>query len=200
MQEQNTTKLADAIAEAEKRLAAGGLFAASDVARSAIDALARENQREWAAMRDELVLALITATAQRRMTARAFRTGDPRQGWLELPEYARIPQLLEIGEGFLNVNEATLDQYRESEAELRDRIRSYNYPRRSQEKLKRDKETLAQMRKLDKRVSPLMAGAPEMKIRDGIAAFELLGGRTVASRKSRASKGGIAKSRATKNQ
>jgi hypothetical protein len=164
MQDQNTTKLADAIGEAEKRLAARGLFGASDVARSAIEALARENPREWAAMRDELVLALITATAQRRMTARAFRTTDSRQGWLELPEYARIPQLLEIGAGFLDVNEATLEQYRESEAELRARIRSYHYPRRSEEKLKRDKETLAQMRKLDKSVSPLMAGAPEMKM------------------------------------
>lgn len=193
----NHNPVTNAIADAAERLGARGTFSAPDVARAAIEALTRNSN--WTVIRDALILNCVTQAAQRHITRRIRRT-DPRQGWLALPEYERIPQLLEIEGEFLDVNEATLEQYRESAEQLAARIRSYKFPRRAEKKLKRDKETLKQMRTLDRQVAPLMAGDPQMRLRDGIAAFERLGGRTVESRKTRASKGGKAKNRATKNQ
>jgi len=186
MQTKDTAKkLSEAIEEAQLKLAAKGPFTAVDIARSVIDAL--EGDPDWPTVRDELVLGIVTVAAQRRIT-RTIASSDPRQGWLALPEYEHVPQLIEVGGGFMDVNEVTLEQYRESEAQLRLRIRSYGYPRRSEEKLKRDRQALAQMRRLERSVAPLMAGDPLMKMRDAIAAFEQLGGHLLASRKARGSK------------
>lgn len=161
MQNQNTKKLREAVSRA--RLATEGAAKASDIACSVMVGLALEDPDGWAEIRDEIVLRHLSGMAQRLISHEA-RATDTRQGWLAMPEYQRVPQWIEVAEGFLDVNEATLAEYREAEAQLRERIRSYTYPRRSEQKLKRDKETLAQMRKMDRNVAPLMAGAPEMKM------------------------------------
>jgi hypothetical protein len=72
--------------------------------------------------------------------------------------------------GIADVREVTLEQFSQSEAELSARIKAYAYPRRSSEKLKRDKETLRHMRKLDRNVTPLIP--PRMKVGLGMDLHE----------------------------
>jgi hypothetical protein len=142
MQNQNTKNLIDAI----------NRFA-GDPAR-AVESLSPE-------ARDAIVLDLANAIAHRRVSR---PQADARQGWLALPEYEKVPQFIRVGNEFVDTNEATILQLRETESDLRKRIRSYLYPRRSEAKLKRDRETLRQLSKTDKQAAPFTVGAPEMKI------------------------------------
>lgn len=196
MQIQNNAKtLADAIDEARMRLAAKGPVSPADVACSVMQGLALEDPDRWAAIRDALILEFLTSASHRRMT-RAVGAVDPRQGLLAFPEYSRVPQLIEVEGGFVDLNEATLEQYRESTAALSARIRSYAYPRRSDAMLKRDREQLAQRRRLDKGVTPLMAGAPEMKMGPAIQ-MHLASLETPKAKRNR--KGGKARQRSNAN-
>lgn len=160
----SATKIEEAMEWAETRLLASGRpFSAFDVGLLAAGKVASEDPEEWAVFRLATALEAYVGIAQRRL-ARAVRLPDDRQGLLAFPEYSRIPQLIEVEGGVVDINESTLEQYRESTQALASRIKSYDYPRRSNEKLKRDKEELAQRRRLDKNVAPLMAGNPEMKV------------------------------------
>jgi hypothetical protein len=187
--------LAAAIDETIGRMRAGGVLDAAGCAGSVIEDLALEDPAWWAVIRDQLVLATITATIQRRLQ-RLLEKSDERQGWLP-----GVPQFIKIADGVVDKDDATLSQYREAEAELEARIKSYNYPRRSPEKLKRDKHKLAAMRKEDRRVTPFMAGDPEMKMGPAIELYRASLETPKATRnRLLASKGGYAKSRRTKNQ
>jgi hypothetical protein len=192
-------KLQTAIDETLQRKRSSGVFDAAGCACTVAEVLALEDPEQWALIRDQLAVESIAATISRRLQRMVDKT-DSRQGVLALPEFQRVPQLIKVEGGVADIREVTLEQYRESEAELRARIKSYAYPRRSPLKLKRDKEQLSSMTKLDRRVAPLMAGALDSKMGVGMEAYERLGGRTVESRKARASKGGTAKSQRTKNQ
>ena len=158
--------LTDAIAETlARKVAEGGPLVPLEIVRVAIQGVASAKPEQWAEFRDDYVLVGSAATLERQLQRQVEQPDpDPRQGWLALPEYQHVPQLIEAEAGFVDVNEATLEQYRESETKLAARIHSYDYPRRAPKSLKRDKQALAQMRKVDKRVSPLMAGNPEMKM------------------------------------
>jgi hypothetical protein len=161
MQNKDTAKkLADAIEQAQERLAAAGRFSPSQVARSAIESMEREFPVERATFRDSLELTAVTGMVRRRIE-RTVRATDTRHGWLDFPEYSAIPALIQVSPGtVIDLNEATLDQYRASEGELRHKIKSYDYPRRAREKLRRDRQSYTQMRRLERRVVPYFIGAP----------------------------------------
>jgi hypothetical protein len=162
MQDQSTEqKLASAIEEAQKRLAADGVFASSDVASSLIQTLSTETPDKWAEMRDEIVLNWITRIVGRRIE-RSIEVRDTRQGWLALPEFEHVPHFIKIGGGWIDINRASLEQYRESKAALQARIESYNYARRSQEKAKRDKKTLKEMDRVERIATRYFAADPTM--------------------------------------
>ena len=162
MQDQRTEeKLANAIEEAQKRLAADGVFASSDVASSLIQTLSTETPDKWAEMRDEIVLNWITRIVGRRIE-RSIEVRDTRQGWLALPEFEHVPHFIKIGGGWIDINRASLEQYRESKAALQARIESYNYARRSQEKAKRDKKTLKEMDRVERIATSYFATDPTM--------------------------------------
>lgn len=162
MQDQRTEeKLANAIEEAQKRLAADGVFASSDVASSLITTLSTETPDKWAEMRDEIVLNWITRIVRRRIE-RSIEVRDTRQGWLALPEFEHVPHFIKIGGGWIDINRASLEQYRESKAALQARIESYNYARRSQEKAKRDKKTLKEMERVERIAAKYFADNPTM--------------------------------------
>jgi hypothetical protein len=165
--------LGEAIEEELLKQREAGVFTAASCAQSAIEALALEDPGEWAIQRDQIVLDSATVAAQRSIQRALRQTAktDPRQGYLDFPGYERIPQLIEIEGAVVELERATLKQYRESNAALATRIRSYAYPRRSDAKLKRDKAQLTQRRKLDRRVSPLMAGYPEMTMGPAIKMY-----------------------------
>jgi len=172
--------LSDAIDETIERLRAkGGIITADGCASSLIDTLQPGQWREMA-------LHSIASTVHRRFQRLVDKT-DERQGWLP-----GVPQFIKVTDGVLANDDATLEQYRESEAELAARIKSYDYPRRSPEKLKRDKRTLAAMRKQDRRFAPFMAGEPEMRMG---RARELYQASLETPRALRDRKGGKAKNR-----
>jgi hypothetical protein len=58
----------------------------------------------------------------------------------------------------------TLDRYRARITALERRIRSYNYERRSPERLKEDKRELREMKRLEPKLAPYFAGAPDMTV------------------------------------
>ena len=158
------TKIEETLERAEGLLVARGLpFTPYDTALVAAVLLSREDPDEWAAICLAGGLNYVSGMVQRR-TARALRPVDDRQGLLAFPEYARVPQVIEVEGGFIDLNESTLEQYDNSTAALENRIKSYDYPRRSEAKLKRDKEQLSQRLKLRKKVATYFAGDPEMKM------------------------------------
>jgi hypothetical protein len=153
-------KLEDAIEQTLNQKRSAGVFDAAGCACTVIEGLALENPEEWALLRDQVAADAITARIQRRLQRLVNKT-DVRQGILALPGFQRVPQLIKVDGGIADIREVTLEQYRESEEELRARIKSYSYARRSSDKLKRDKEQLAHMTKLDRRVAPLMGDVKE---------------------------------------
>jgi hypothetical protein len=172
MQDQSTEEtLANAIEEAQKRLAADGVFASSDVASSLIRTLSSETPDKWAEMRDEIVLNWITRIVRRRIE-RSIEMRDTRQGWLALPEFEHVPHFIKIGGRWVDINRASLEQYRESKAALQARIESYNYARRSQEKAKRDKKTLKEMERVERISAKYFADDPTMTMGRAIQLYQ----------------------------
>ena len=98
----------------------------------------------------------------RRRIERSIEVRDTRQGWLALPEFEHVPHFIKIGGGWIDINRASLEQYRESKAALQARIESYNYARRSQEKAKRDKKTLKEMDRVERIATSYFATDPTM--------------------------------------
>jgi hypothetical protein len=135
-----------------------------EVARDLIAGLAAAEEEKLNALRDRVFL-YFTETSVRRSMRRAISRTDPRQAWLALPEYEHIPQFIKLEDGLLvRVTDASLKQFRESETELRNRIKSYDYPRRSKEKLKRDKQVLREMRNADRNAAGYFVGDEAMKM------------------------------------
>jgi hypothetical protein len=156
-------KLANAIQASQKRLAEHGAFTPLQVAQGAIETMARD-EPEWPALRDAIVTHAITVAA-RRSIVRAMQAVDPRQGWLALAEYSQVPALIEVGPGtVIDIHEATLEQYRAARDLIQSRIKDYDYPRRALAKLKSDKQTVAQMKKLDRNVAGYFSNAPGMRM------------------------------------
>ena len=102
------------------------------------------------------LIAAIDRVAQRRQ--RIERAANPLQGWLPLPEF----------EGFQNipaeVQEDTLEQYRETIAALERKIKFYANPRRSAKADKMDRQQLREMKRLEPLITPFFAGDPTMTV------------------------------------
>src|ERR1039458_8530040 len=199
MDNESAKILVQAIEQAWQRRPAAAVFNSMDMASSVMRGIALADAEQAATIRDQLALESIAGTIERRIV-RALEKSDSRQGWLALPEFQHVPHFIKVEGGLLDINEATLEQYRETKEEIRARIKAYAYPRRSAENLKRDKQTLAEMSKRDRQVAPLMAGDPEMKMREGVHAFEGLGGHRIKARRERATKGAHAPNTRRKNQ
>jgi hypothetical protein len=181
MQSKDTaTKIEEAMEDAEKRRAPVVWLEACAI-------LAREDPAEWAAICLAAGLNYMAGLFQRRV-ARAVRPPDTRQGLLAFPEYSHVPEVIEVDGALQRLGESTLAEYRASTEALRTRLKSYSYPRVSNARLSREKKELAQRDKLDRQIAPLMGGDIEMKMREGFAAFERLGGSAPAARKQHAIK------------
>jgi hypothetical protein len=166
MRNQDTaTSIEEAIERARLQRAPVVWFAAAQI-------LAQEDPAEWAAICLAAGFDLIARAEARVVNARAPLAPDTRQGLLTFPEYREVPEVIEVGGALQELGESTLAQYRESTEVLRARVKSYTYPRVSSATMTQAKKELAQRDKLDSRISPLMAGDPEMKMREGFAAFE----------------------------
>jgi hypothetical protein len=156
-------KLTGAVTAAQNRIAPDGPFTPLQVAQAAIETMQRD-WPEWTAIRDAIVTHAVTVVA-RRSISRAIQAADSRQGWLALPEYSQVPSLIEVAAGtVIDIHEATLEQYRAARDLIQSRIKDYDYPRRALAKLKSDKQTVAQMKKLDRRVAGYFANAPAMRM------------------------------------
>jgi hypothetical protein len=164
------------------------LFQASDIARFVIDTLMLDEDA-WPSLRDWIVQEYVTAAAAATMRRKAAGASDDRQGWLALPEFEHVPQLIRVGNRWLDLNRATLDQFRAYCRQFEARIKAYDYPRRAKDQSKFDRQALAQMRRLDRIAAPLMTNAPDMTMGAALAAYESLGGRPIGARKSRAMAG-----------
>jgi hypothetical protein len=109
---------------------------------------------------DAWTLANLTAVIDRAFQRfrRIERAANPEQAWLPLPEF----------EGFQHipaeVQEDTLEQYRENIAALERKIKFYANPRRSAHADKADRQQLREMKRLEPLITPFFAGDPTMTV------------------------------------
>jgi hypothetical protein len=94
-----------------------------------------------------------TGTAPRGNGRR--REPDPRQTWLDLPEFQHLP---------VEIQNETLEGLRERMAALQAQIKFFTRPRRSAEADKVDKRQLKEMVRLEVIIAPIVAGDPSMTI------------------------------------
>ena len=85
----------------------------------------------------------------------ARRAPDPRQEWLDLPEFQHLP---------IEIQNETLDGLRQRMADLQERIKFYSRPRRSEQADKADKRQLKEMVRLEVIIAPIVASDPTMTI------------------------------------
>ncbi len=165
-------------------------FVAADIARSVIRRLAVEDP-EWETTRDGIVLESITALVDRE-ERKAKDATESLVAWLPFPEFQHISA---------EVRHDTLETYRERITTLEARIKSYKYPRRSDEKVKLDKRELREMKRLEPKITPFCAGDPAMTVGRAVELYQKSLQTPIAARNRRlASKGGQAKNRRTANQ
>jgi hypothetical protein len=89
---------------------------------------------------------------------RAIAKHDARQGWLDLPKFEHIPEMLEMRGGvFKRTLEMPLDEYRDCLAVLEERLDSYKPARRSVVKEKEDRRVVREMRGLVRELAPYFA-------------------------------------------
>lgn len=100
--------------------------------------------------------AAIDRALQRRR--RVEREANPRQGWLPVPEFEKFQNIP------AEVQEDTLEQYREAIAALERKIKFYANPRRSEKADAADKRQLREMKKLEPLIAPFFAGDSTMTV------------------------------------
>ncbi len=91
------------------------------------------------------------------------RQPDPRQGWLDLPEFQHLP---------VDIQNETLKGLRERMAALKDQIKFYSRPRRSAEADKVDKRQLKEMVRLEVIIAPIVASDPAMTIGTALEVYK----------------------------
>jgi hypothetical protein len=94
---------------------------------------------------------------------------NPRQGWLALPQYAHVPQVLKVEAGFVPTDEASPEQYTESLEEAETQLRDWLQPRISEENLKAHRRKIREMKKARAGAARQYAGAPEMTMGQAMA-------------------------------
>ncbi len=107
-----------------------------------------------------LLVHLIAAVDRARQ--RVAPKADPRQAWLDLPEFQHIPAV---------VQSDTLEQYRERIKAFERRIHSYALPRRSTKAAKADKRELREMQRLESKIAPLCVNDPAMTVGQAVEAY-----------------------------
>lgn len=141
---------------------------------------------DWPDIRDTLALERVANMLARRIRRAAMP--DDGQLWLALPEYDHIPQIVTFGSRVLDLNEATLEQYREYRDALKASLK------RAGTKAKQHRETLAQVKRLERDVAQYFAGNDAMTI--GLA-IQLHHASLETPKVKRWSAGGKAKNRST---
>jgi hypothetical protein len=114
-----------------------------------------ENVRDW------IVLSYAGKIARQLRGHRPNTT--PRQGWLALPEYQDTP---------CECADDSLEQLKARIIRLERRIRDYDYARRAAEGLKRDKQQLRGLKKLEIRIAPFFAKDPAMTVTRAVLMYE----------------------------
>jgi hypothetical protein len=110
--------------------------------------------------RNWIVLAYVHAVSRR---LKDDGTGDPRQGWLTLPEYAHVP---------VQAAGDNLDDLRTRIRALEKRIRGYANDRRKPEKLKEDRRQLRELKQLEKNVAPVLAARADLTVDGAVRVYE----------------------------
>ncbi|HYP08411.1 MAG TPA: hypothetical protein VER03_19410 [Bryobacteraceae bacterium] len=155
--------LVDAIRATTELQGDGILFEATDIAQAVIMRLATDSAKEWLELRDTIVMKVIVNAVRHEMRRTIART-DARQQALPLEGFEHVPQFIELDGAWVNLRSATLEQYRRYRTSFEAKLSSYNYARRSEARMKRDKETLREMLRLDRKLAPYFAGNPDMTI------------------------------------
>jgi hypothetical protein len=121
--------------------------------------------------RAHVLLGVIASMYQQRgdQIVRKKLESEPRQGWLSLPEYAHVPQVLKVEAGFVPTDDASPEQYAESLEEAEARLRAWLLPRVSAENLKLQRQKIREMKKARRGAALQYAGAPEMSIGQAMA-------------------------------
>jgi hypothetical protein len=114
-----------------------------------------------ASMCDRIVILYVAKVARQLRDRR--RDTDPRQGWLALPEYENIPS---------ECADESLVQLKARIAQLERRIHDYDYARRAAEGLKRDKQQLRDLKKLEARITPFFAGDPSITVTRAVLLYQ----------------------------
>ena len=120
----------------------------------------------WPAIREQLVFEAINGMVQRRLdrNIKAEAKVDARQGLLALPGFERVSPWVKIEGIVVPLKKVTLEQHRGAVKDRAKLIKRQAYPRWSDDRMKREKEILAQERKLDRKVAPLTAGDKQMEL------------------------------------
>lgn len=127
----------------------------------------------WLTTQAQIIWGLITARYQRKADRRIRKKfeSDPRQGWLALPDFAHVPQVLKVETGYVPTNEAALEQYDESLEDLVALRRGYLTPRITDENLRLLNLRIREMKKARRGAARQLAGAPEMKMGEAMALY-----------------------------
>jgi hypothetical protein len=131
---------------------------------------ARESDPEWAGAQAQVFWGMLTRMYEQngdRIVRKKFES-DPRQGWLALPEYAHVPQVLKVEDGFLPVNEAMPEQFDESLEGAEALLRGWLYVRIKPERLKLQRAKIREMRKARRNAARQYAGAEGMTMGDAM--------------------------------
>lgn len=197
---QEAAKLAlyAAIDEDLQRNPPGGIWETGHCAFSLIQKLKDKDLNHWEEIQAHMVMDVVTSMYERRLQTRlrkqvkAEARADARQGLLALPGFNLVSPWVKLDSGIAPLNKVTTKQHRESVEERAARIKASSYPRWSEDRMKREKAALAQERKLDRKIAPLTAGAPDMEMG---RAMELFQAKLETPKVKRWSKGGKAKNR-----
>ena len=142
----------------------GGIWDTGNCAYTVIQVLKQEDPKHWVSIQAHLALEAITSLVQRRLTReiKSEAKTDARQGVLALPGFELVKPWVKIEGGVAPISTVTPKQHKESVKDRAKHIKNMAYPRWSEERMKREKASIAQERKLDRQVLPMTAGAPEM--------------------------------------
>ena len=137
-----------------------GIFHTEEAVNSVFDGLSRDTLAALAEEGSKIIIRQNVRTAMRR----DVRVANSETGWLPgFDDYQTLPHFIEIeGGSYIDIRNATLEEYRVAKEKLEKRVDAFRYPRRTQAKKKRDEKALREMRKLEGEVSDYFAGNPKM--------------------------------------